>query len=68
MRAVIRRSLEGASRVRLDYAEVVDARTLARPEPVQGEVLLALAARVGTTRLIDNLQFRAPASGAGGSR
>ncbi len=42
-------------RARLQYAAAVDPETL-RPAPaVEGSVLLALAAYVGTTRLIDNL-------------
>jgi len=42
--------------VRLDYAELVDPRTL---EPVEGPgpALLAVAAWVGTTRLIDNVEI-----------
>ena len=39
----------------LDYAEVVDAATLAPLERVTGEVRLLVAARFGRTRLIDNL-------------
>jgi pantoate--beta-alanine ligase len=38
----------------LDYAEVVDARTLARIDPLAGEVRLMVAARFGRARLIDN--------------
>jgi pantoate--beta-alanine ligase len=39
----------------LDYAVVVDSKTLEPVHHVQGEVLLAVAVRFGTTRLIDNL-------------
>jgi pantoate--beta-alanine ligase len=39
----------------LDYAAVVDAVTLRTLQVLQGEVLLALAVRFGTTRLIDNV-------------
>src|SRR5262249_31407291 len=38
----------------LDYAEVVDAESLRPPERLQGRVLLAVAVRFGSTRLIDN--------------
>jgi pantoate--beta-alanine ligase len=41
--------------VALEYAEVRDARTLEPVASVDGEVVLALAARVGRARLIDNL-------------
>ncbi len=39
----------------LDYAAVVDADTFAVPGRLAGDVLLLLAARLGPTRLIDNL-------------
>ncbi len=42
-------------RARLDYAEVVDAATLEPVVQLDGEVLLAVAARLGGTRLIDNV-------------
>ncbi len=38
-----------------EYVEVVDPETLAPTDPVDASALLALAARVGTTRLIDNV-------------
>lgn len=42
--------------VGLDYCVLVDPRTLVEaPEEATGELLLAIAARVGPTRLIDNL-------------
>jgi len=42
-------------RVDLDYAAVVDAATFATPDPLVGELRLLVAARLGKTRLIDNL-------------
>lgn len=39
----------------LDYAAVVDANTLKPLTRFKGEVLVALAVRFGTTRLIDNI-------------
>lgn len=45
--------------VRLDYAAVVDAATLDPIDVVAGRVLVAVAAFVGKTRLIDNLVFEA---------
>jgi pantothenate synthetase len=38
---------------------VVDARTLAPVTRVAGRVLVAVAARVGPARLIDNLEWAA---------
>jgi len=38
-----------------DYAAVVDAATLERPEVLGGELRLLVAARLGRARLIDNL-------------
>lgn len=43
--------------VALEYAEARDARTLATVDQLTGEVLLAIAAHVGPTRLIDNVTF-----------
>ena len=42
----------------LDYAEVVDARTLQIVEPLAGELRLLVAARFGKARLIDNIGAR----------
>ena len=47
--------------VDLDYAVVVDADTLAVPEGVEGHLRLLVAARIGATRLIDNLGLRVAA-------
>jgi len=38
-----------------EYLSVVDRRTLAPVEPIDGPVLVAVAARVGPARLIDNV-------------
>lgn len=48
-----------------EYAEVVDAETLLPVSDLSSGALLAVAARVGQTRLIDNLMLPA---GAGGAR
>jgi pantoate--beta-alanine ligase len=44
----------------LDYAEVVDARTLQVSDPLVGELRLLAAVRFGKARLIDNLAARVP--------
>jgi pantoate--beta-alanine ligase len=41
--------------VRIDYAEVVDALDLQPVERIERDTLVAVAAFVGTTRLIDNV-------------
>ncbi len=46
-------------RVRLDYAEVVDAATIQPVTRVDGSTLVAVAAFVGPARLIDNLAIHA---------
>ena len=45
--------------VRLDYFEMVNPETLEPVNHLNGEVLVAIAAYVGTTRLIDNLVLSA---------
>jgi pantoate--beta-alanine ligase len=44
----------------LDYAEVADPDDLSRPRDIRGEVRLLMAARIGRTRLIDNLPATPP--------
>jgi len=57
--AVVRRAVARTVRteplIELDYAEVVDAATLRRVDPLVGELRLLVAARLGQTRLIDNV-------------
>jgi pantoate--beta-alanine ligase len=48
----MRAELQG---VRVDYAEVVDPDTLLPVANACGRALIAVAAWVGTTRLIDNV-------------
>jgi pantoate--beta-alanine ligase len=45
---------------RIDYAEVVDARTLQAVDPLAGELRLLAAVRFGKARLIDNLGTTVP--------
>ena|SRR5579883_1550196 len=50
-----REVLASESAVKLDYFEIVDPATLEPKGEAQGETLVAVAAYVGTTRLIDNV-------------
>jgi pantothenate synthetase len=45
------------SQVKTQYLELVDAESLARPQRVQDDSVLAVAAFVGKTRLIDNVSM-----------
>lgn len=50
----VREAISAAGAVRLDYAEIVDADTFEPVVRLRGNCYVALAAFVGTTRLIDN--------------
>jgi len=50
-----KRVIAGESGARLDYLEIVDPETLEPVTEVKGPALVAVAAFVGTTRLIDNV-------------
>jgi len=52
---IVRSTVAREPLVDLEYVELRDADDLGRIEALDGEVLLALAARVGATRLIDNV-------------
>jgi pantoate--beta-alanine ligase len=54
MRGVIAKAPDAV----VDYVAVVDAGTLTPLEQLRGDVLLALAVKFGTTRLIDNISLR----------
>jgi len=55
LRRVVVDAIGAEPEVRIDYVEVVDALTLQPVDTVQHEALIAVAAFVGTTRLIDNV-------------
>jgi pantoate--beta-alanine ligase len=64
LRAVLAATIGSEPLVRLDYAEVVDGSTLAPVSELgSGETLLAVAAFVGSTRLIDNVVVSSTAAG-----
>ena len=52
-----RRSLEKTPEVQVEYVEAVDASTLENVERIDRPVVVAVAARLGATRLIDNMVF-----------
>jgi pantoate--beta-alanine ligase len=56
MREIFRRE----PMARLDYIELVDPSTLCPVDAVRKDTLIAVAAHVGTTRLIDNWSVEAP--------
>lgn len=58
VRRLLHETLCEEPRARVDYAEVVDARTFRPVERLEGELILPIAVRIGETRLIDNLRVR----------
>lgn len=63
LRSLLRGSLESAPGVRVDYAEIVNADTLEPVSDLSEGALVAVAAWVGTTRLIDNITLPREARG-----
>ncbi len=55
LRTILTETLAEEPLVREDYVSVADPATLVELERVEGAALLSLAARIGKTRLIDNL-------------
>ncbi|NHZ70182.1 MAG: pantoate--beta-alanine ligase [Proteobacteria bacterium] len=53
--AIVRDTLGQDTSISIDYVEVADATSAAIVEEVKGEVFLAVAARIGGVRLIDNI-------------
>jgi len=58
--AGIRAAIAAEPGVALDYAAAVDPFTFAPIERLAGEVVIPIAARVGSTRLLDNLRLTLP--------
>nr|WP_237185232.1 pantoate--beta-alanine ligase [Rothia nasimurium] len=55
--AQARATIDSTDGVRLDYLEVVDTDTFEAPQNEQARVLALVAAYVGSTRLIDNMEI-----------
>ena len=56
----VKEMLEGNSLVNLEYAKICDVETLKDLQRLEKKAVLAVAARVGATRLIDNYVFEVP--------
>lgn len=54
IRAGVRAMIQQSDLARVEYVEVLDWQTFGPPSPASTAVLVAVAARVGGTRLIDN--------------
>jgi pantoate--beta-alanine ligase len=63
--AAARAVLEQNEAVRTEYVEAVDAETLEAAASLERPILLAIAARVGNTRLIDNIVLSASVASRG---
>lgn len=55
--SVMREKIDSEPMVRCDYAEIVEAETLAPADKLQGNLLVAVAAFIGKARLIDNVML-----------
>jgi len=56
----VRKHIESQTRTKIDYAQICDTTTMKDITRLEGESVLALAVRVGKTRLIDNYVFGEP--------
>jgi pantoate--beta-alanine ligase len=56
----VKEMLEGNSLVNLEYAKICDVETLKDLQRLEKKAVLAVAVRVGATRLIDNYVFEVP--------
>jgi pantoate--beta-alanine ligase len=64
LRQALVEGIASAPDARLDYAAFVDFKTLRPVEHLRGNVLVALAVHLGTTRLIDNLLLEVDGAGS----
>jgi pantoate--beta-alanine ligase len=63
--AVVRAAIEAESRFDLEYVEIRTAADLAPIEDAHGEVVIAVAARLGRARMIDNVVLTITDAGVG---
>ncbi len=64
----MKKTLSEAGITETDYVEIVDGEELTPVRRLDGDVLIAVAARVGRTRLIDNVKVRMSKPAAGRRR
>ncbi len=57
IRKTITEKIESEPLADIDYIKIVNARTLESVEEVEGDTLIALAVKIGKTRLIDNTRL-----------
>jgi len=62
LRDTIQQALRGAGIGEIDYVSIACPRTLKPVETIEGDVVILVAAKVGTTRLIDNVLVSSPVS------
>ncbi|MFN3149572.1 pantoate--beta-alanine ligase [Bremerella sp.] len=62
LRDRIDQSLRGAGISEIDYVSIACPRSLKSVETIEGDVVILVAAKVGNTRLIDNVLVTPPAS------
>ena len=55
IRAIIRNMVSSKKNAKIDYVEIVNKETLKLVKILKGEILIAVAAKFGKTRLIDNI-------------
>lgn len=60
VQTVLAKRMQATPGAELDYAAVIDADTLQPLDHLRGKLLLALAVKFGSTRLIDNLAVQVP--------
>ena len=53
--STMKRMIEQKKSAKIDYVSVLDVDSLAEIKRISGKILIALAARIGKTRLIDNI-------------
>jgi pantoate--beta-alanine ligase len=58
--AAMRRIVDDGGPATIDYVSIVDPESMQPVERIERRVLVALAVRIGSTRLIDNLQVDPP--------
>jgi pantoate--beta-alanine ligase len=58
IKQAVRNVIKHAKGVKIEYVEILNANNLEDIEKVKGRVLLALAARISNTRLIDNIVIK----------